>query len=160
MLLFLLHFWQFAPETVRKKFSCCQVWCFSGSFSFPLVFTPTSFFAFFPFFFFLREKVQVVTGHPFTRACFVVPVPFFFFVSRRFSLFRPFWPCVPLLGVFSGVPFWAPGGFGILLELMGLELVRSPLPRPFSWDARRQGFSCFFLPCFSFPLFVLRPHFF
>ena len=126
----------------------------SGSFSFPLVFSPTSFFA---VFFFLRDKDQVVTGHPFTRTCFVVPL--FFFVSRRFSLFRPFWPCVPLLGVFSGVPFWAPGGFGILLELMGLELVRSPLPRPFSWDARRQGFCVFLLPCFSCPLFVLRPHF-
>ena len=32
--MFLLHFWRFAPETVRKKFSCCQVWCFLGSFSF------------------------------------------------------------------------------------------------------------------------------
>ena len=84
---------------------------------------------------------------------------FFFFASRRFCLFRPFWPCVPLLGVFSGVPFWAPGGFGILLELMGLELVRSPLPRPFSWDARRQGFSCSSSALFFFPLFVLRPHF-
>ena len=30
LLLLLLHFWRFAPETVRKKFSCCQVWCFFG----------------------------------------------------------------------------------------------------------------------------------
>ena len=75
-------------------------------------------------------------------------------------MFRPFWPCVPLLGVSLGVPFWAPRVFGILLELMGLELVRSPLPRPFSWDARRQGFFlCFFCLVFLFPLFVLRPHF-
>ena len=54
---------------------------------------------------------------------------------------------------FSGVPFWAPRGFGILLELMGLELVRSPLPRPFSWDARRQGFSCASSALFSFSPF-------
>ena len=36
---------------------------------------------------------------------------------------------------------------------MGLELVRSPLPRPFSWDARRQGFSCSFSALFSFSPF-------
>ena len=93
---------------------------------------------------------QVVTGHPRTRACFAVP--FLLFVSRRFCLFRPFWPRVPLLGGFVGVPFWAPCVFGILLVLMGLELVRSPFPRPFSWDARRQGFSCASSALFSFPL--------
>ena len=55
---------------------------------------------------------------------------------------------------FLGVPFWAPRVFEILLELMGLELVRSPLLRPFSWDARRQGFSCASSALFSFsPLF-------
>ena len=47
-----------------------------------------------------------------------------FVLSRRILLFRPFWPCVLLLGVFFGVPFWAPRVFGILLELMGLELAR------------------------------------
>ena len=53
----------------------------------------------FVFFSFSRDKVQVVTGHPRTRTCFLV---LFLFVSRRFCLFRPFWPCVPLLGVFPG----------------------------------------------------------
>ena len=38
LLLFLLHFWRFAPETVRKKFSCCQVWCFFGVVLFSFVF--------------------------------------------------------------------------------------------------------------------------
>ena len=47
-----------------------------------------------------------------------------FVLSRRILLFRPFWPCVLLLGVFFGVPFWAPRVFGILLELTGLELAR------------------------------------
>ena len=66
-------------------------------------------------------------------------------------LFRPFWPCVLLLGVFLGVPFWAPRVFGILLELSGLELA-CPFRGRFSWDARRQG--CFLA---SFPWFVFSP---
>ena len=66
-------------------------------------------------------------------------------------MFRPFWPCVLLLGVSLGVPFWAPRVFGILLELTGLELAR-PFRGPFSWDARRQG--CFLA---SFPWFVFSP---
>ena len=76
-----------------------------------------------------------------------------FFVPPRL-LFRPFWPCVPLLGVFFGVPFWAPRVFGILLELTGFELAR-PFRGPFSWDARRQG--CFLASCpwFCFSPFVL-----
>ena len=129
---------------------------FSGFVLSSLGFLSSSFLSFF-FVFFSRDRAQVVTGHPFARTCFCLFL--FLFVSRRFCLFRPFRPCVPLLGVFLGVPFWAPRGFGILLELMGLELVRSPLPRPFSWDARRQGFFVFLLLCFSFPLVVLRPHF-
>ena len=76
---------------------------------------------------------------------------FAFVLSRRTCLFRPFWPCVLLLGVFLGVPFWAPRVFGILLELTGLELAR-PFRGPFSWDARRQG--CFLA---SFPWFVFSP---
>ena len=102
------------------------------------------------FFSFSRDKVQVVTGHPRSRTCFLVLFLF---------CFPPLLSVPPVLAVrpaswrFSGVPFWAPGGFGILLELMGLELVRSPLPKPFSWDARRQGFSCSFSALFSFSPF-------
>ena len=74
----------------------------------------------------------------------------FLFVSRRFCLFRPFWPCVPLLGVFLGVPFWAPRVFEILLELMGLELAR-PFRGPFLWTRGGKGFSCFSCLVFLFP---------
>ena len=142
---FCFIFWRFAPETVWKNSIDVRSGFFWVRSLFLRFFLLSSSFSVF----FKRDIDQVVTGHPFTRTCF--SGFFFLFVSRRFSLFRPFWPCVPLLGVFSGVPFWAPGGFGILLALMGLELVRSPLPRPFSWDARRQGFFVLLLPCFLFP---------
>ena len=57
-----------------EKFSCCQVWCF-----FAVVLFSFGFFRRrrFSRFFCLRDRDQVVTGHPFTRTCFVVP--FFFF---------------------------------------------------------------------------------
>ena len=75
----------------------------------------------------------------------------FLFVSRRFCLFRPFWPCVLLLGGFSGCHSGPRAFLGFSLNLWGLSL-RSPLPRPSSWDARRQGFSCASSALFSFPL--------
>ena len=109
-------------------------------------FSPTSFFAVF-----LRETVQVVTGHPLTRTC--LACSFYPFVSRRFCLFRPFWPCVLLLGGLSGCHSGPRAFFGILLVLV---------LRPLLLDARRQG--CFRASCdwfFFFPLcYVLRPHFF
>ena len=71
---------------------------FSGVVLSSLGFSPTSFL--FSFVFLLRDKHQVVTGHPLTRTCFAGS--FSLFVSRRFCLFRPFWPCVLLLGGFSG----------------------------------------------------------
>ena len=110
-------------------------------------------------FVFLRDTDQVVTGHPRTRACFAVLLVPFLFVSRRVCLFRPFWPCVLLLGVFLGVPFWAPRVFGILLELMGLELAR-PFRGPFLGTRGGKGFPVLLLPCFSFSPFVLRLRFF
>ena len=99
--------------------------------------------------FFERDKDQVVTGHPLTRTCFAVS--FSFCVPPLLSV-SPVLAVRPASWWFFGVPFWAPRVFGILLELMGLELVRSPFPRPFSWDARRQGFSCASSALFSFPL--------
>ena len=75
---------------------------------------------------------------------------FSFYVPPRL-LFRPFWPCVPLLGVFLGVPFWAPRVFGILLELTGLELAR-PFRGPFLGTRGGKGFPVLLLPCFFFPL--------
>ena len=101
----------------------------------------------FRFLFFSRDIAQVVTGYPHTHL-------FWFSCSLLFcpaALVPPIWPCVLLLGVFLGVPFWAPRVFGILLELTGLELAR-PFRGPFSWDARWQG--CFLA---SFPWFVFSP---
>ena len=95
--------------------------------------------------FFFRETAQVVTGHTPTRTCFAVS--FSVFVSCRVCV-CPFWPCVPLLGVFSGCHSGPRAFLGFSLDLL----------RPFSWDARRQGFSVLLLPCFSFSPFrcVLR----
>ena len=96
----------------------------------------------FLFFSFFRDTVQVVTGHPRTRTCLLV---LFLFVSRRFCLFCPFWPCVPLLGVFPGCHSGPRAILGFSLDLL----------RPFSWDARRQGSSCVSLVLFFFfPFFV------
>ena len=62
--------------------------------------------------FFLRDRDQVVTGHPLTRTgvagSFSRLCPFAF-------LFRPFWPCVLLLGGFSGCRSGPRAIFGILL---------------------------------------------
>ena len=109
-----------------EKFFWYQVCCFwvrSLFFGFFLVGVAFVF----PFLAFSRDKVQVVTGHPHTHLfCLFL---FSFCVPPRL-FFRPFWPCVPLLGVFFGVPFWALRVFGILLELAGLELAR-PFRGPF-----------------------------
>ena len=46
--------------------------------------------------------------------------------------YRPFWPCVPSFSRFVGVPFWAPGRFGVFgfsRNIGGLEITR-PLLRP------------------------------
>ena len=101
--------------------------------------------------FFLRDKEQVVTGHPCTRTC----------VAGSFSLFvPPLLSVSPVLAVrpaswwFFGVPFWAPGVFGILLELTGLELTR-PFRGPFLGTRGGKGFPVLLLPCFSFSPFVM-----
>ena len=132
-LCFCFFFWRLAPETVWKNSIDVRSGFFLGSFSlFSLGFSPTS------FLFFLRDKAQVVTGHPLTLTCFA---GFFsFFVSRRLCLFRPFWPCVPLLGGFLG----APRVFVILLGpseafFLGREVARV--------------FVCFSCLVFFFPLF-------
>ena len=84
----------------------------------------------------------MVTGHLHTLL-FCLPL-FSFCVPPRF-FFRPFWPCVPILGVFFGVPFWAPRVFGILLELTGLELAR-PFRGTFLGTRGGKGFSVLQLP--------------
>ena len=54
-------------------------------------------FSVFGFFLFLRDKDQVVTGHPPHAHVFVVSV---LFPVPPCLVYRPFWPCVLLLGVF------------------------------------------------------------
>ena len=93
-------------------------------------------------FFFLSDRDQVVTGHPLTRNG--VAGSFSCLCPAAF-LFRPFWPCVLLLGGFSGRHSGPRAFLGFSLNLL----------RPFSWDARRQGFSCAFLALFSFSPCVL-----
>ena len=67
-------------------------------------------------FFFSRDTDQAVTGHPRTRTCFACS--FSLFVSRRFCLFRPFWPCVLLLGGFSGCHSGPRAFLGFSLNLL------------------------------------------
>ena len=66
-IVFALFFWRFAPETVWKILLMSGL-VFSGFVLSSLGFSPTSFV--FCLFFLLRDKVQVVTGHPCTRTCF------------------------------------------------------------------------------------------
>ena len=89
---------------------------------------------------FLRDKDQVVAGHPHTHL--------FCCSGSRFCPAALVF--LPLLGVFFGLPFWAPPVFGILLELMGLELAR-----PF-----RGGVSVLLLPGFFFPFSFAAARFF
>ena len=63
-------------------------------------------------------------------------------MSRRFCLFRPFWPCVPLLGVFPGCHSGPRAFLGFSLDLL----------RPFLGTRGGKGFRVLLLFCFSFPL--------
>ena len=70
-------------------------------------------------------------------------------VPPRF-LFCPFWPCVLLLGVFLGVPFWAPRVFWILLGPSEAFFLGREAARVFRASLALCSFPLF--------LFVLRPH--
>ena len=99
------------------------------------------------FFFFFREKDQVVTGHTPTRTW--VAFSCSFFVPPHLFV-RPFWPCVPLLGVFSGCHSGPRAFLGFSWNLRGLSSL-APSEALFL-DARRQGcFGRFFL------LFLFSP---
>ena len=151
--MFLLCFWRFAPESVWKNSLDVRYGVFLGSFSLPF-----GFFVDVVFRGFVLKRYRSGRNRTPPHAPVLFVLVLFCFVPPRF-LFRPFWPCVLLLGVFLGVPFWAPRVFGILLELMGLEVAR-PFQGPFSWDVRRQG--CFLASCPWFLFcpfcFVLRLH--
>ena len=98
--------------------------------------------------FFLRDKDQVVTGHPFTRACFAGS--FSFLCPAAFVCFARFGRAPRFLMVFSGCHSGPRAFLGFSLDLL----------RPFPWDARRQGFSVLLLLCVCFSpfCFVLRLH--
>ena len=148
LLLFSLYFLAFRSRNCLENSIDVRSGFFLGSFSLPLVFSSSSSFSVFVFVFsFSRDKVQVVTGHPRTRTCFLVL--FLFCVPPLLSV-PPVLAVRPASWRFSGVPFWAPGVFGILLGLS----------EAFFWDARRQGSSCVALVLFFFSPFVLRPHLF
>ena len=74
--------------------------------------------------FFLRDKDQVVTGHPFTRTCFVVP--FFFLCPAAFVCFARFGRASRFLVVFSGCHSGPRAVLGFSLYLWGLSLFARP----------------------------------
>ena len=94
--------------------------------------------------FFLRETVQVVTGHPLTRTCFAVP--FCLFCVPPLLSVSPVLAVRPASWWFFGVPFWAPRVFGIFLEPSEVFFLGREAARVFL------GFSClvFFFPCVLF----------
>ena len=142
-LCFCFIIWFFATETVLKKFSWCQVWCFWVFLSPLLVFSPTSSsFCFLFLFLFKRESSGSSRSHPHTHLCFCL---FSCLCDRRNRVYLPFGPCVLAFWRFVGVPFCAPGFFWILSGLLwGLFFGR---------EAAR----CFIASraCVVFPLFVL-----
>ena len=100
-------FWRFAPESVWKNSLDVRSGVFWVRSLFLWFFSPTSFFA--VFLFFLRETVQVVTGHPLTRTCFACS--FFFLCPAAFVCFARFGRASCFLVVFRGailgpVRFW------------------------------------------------------
>ena len=145
--MFLVYFLAVRSRKCLEKFSWCQVCCFLG-----FVLSSFGFFVDAVFrCFFLRDKDQVVTGHPFTRTCFAGSfsfcVPPLLSVSPVLAV-RPASWWFSRGAILGPARFWdSPGTYG--------AWARSPLPRPFSGDARRQGFSCASLALFSFSPCVL-----
>ena len=113
--------------------------------------------AFFVFVFsFLREKAQVVTGHTPPHALgLLFPVPFF--VPPHLFV-RPFWPCVPLLGVFSGCHSGPRAFLGFSWNLRGLSSL-APSEALF-WTRGGKGVLVVSFCCFCFPLLLCFAAFF
>ena len=111
LLLFLLYFLAFRSRNCLEKFSSCQVWFFSGFVLSSLGFfssSSSSFSVFVLFFSFSRDKVQVVTGHPRTRTCFLVL--FLFCVPPLLSV-PPVLAVRPASWRFCRGAILGPGGF-------------------------------------------------
>ena len=138
--MFLLLFWWFAPESVWKNSLVVRSAVFSG-------FVLSSFRFFVDVVFFKRHSSGSHRTPPHTHLfCLFL---FSFCVPPLVSV-SPVLAVRPASRLFFSGCHSGPRGFGILLELMGLEL-RSPLPRPLSLDARRQGFFVFLVLFFFFP---------
>ena len=136
-------FWRFAPETVWKN-SLDVRSAVSGFVLSSLGFSPTS------LLFFFRFKRQRSGSHRTPPHSLVLFVPFFF--SRRGWFIARFGRASRFLAFSSGCHS-GPCVFGILLELMGLELAR-PFRGPF---LAARVFLCFLcLVLFSPFCFVLR----
>ena len=143
-LCFCFFLWRLAPESVWKNFFDVRSGFLGGSFSFPLVFSSTSF----VFLFFSRDKDQVVTGHPHTHffAC-----SFSLFVSRRAFCFALFGRASCFSAFFSGCHSGPCAFLGFSRDFS----------EAFFLDARRQRFRCFSCPCVSFsPSVVFCGHIF
>ena len=126
----------FVPETVFKKFSCCQVWCFWVVVFLPLVVSPSSSF----FLFFLRETAQVVTGHTPTRT--LCSFSFFLSLSPAAFVCSPVLAVRPFLLVFFRGAILGPGRF---LDSLGTSL------RPVSWTRGGKGVSLLLVLVLFFP---------
>ena len=138
---FCFIFWRSAPEPVWKNSIDVRsgfFWVRSLSLRF--------FFRRRVLFFFKRQR----SGSNRTPPTHLFGFSFSLFVSRRAFCFALFGRASCFSAFFSGCLSGPRAFFGFSLDLL----------RPFSWDARRQGFSCASLALCSFPpfLFVLRPH--
>ena len=141
-LCFCFTFWRLAPEIVRKNSLDVRSCFFGGVCSLFFGFLSSTPFLPFLFCFFSRDIAQVVTGH-------LLSWSFSLFVSRRTCCFALFGRA-SCFSAFSSGCHSGPRAF--LGSPYGAR-ARSPLPRPFSWDARWQGFSCASLVLvFFFPL--------
>ena len=137
---FCFIFWRFAPGTVWKNSLDVR----SGFFwvrSLSLWFlSSSSFFVSFFFLFFKRQRSGSNRTPPHALVWFFL----FLFVSRRAFCFALFGRASCFSAFFSGCLSGPRAFFGFSLDLL----------RPFSWDARRQGFSVLLLSCVLFPLLV------
>ena len=99
--MFLLHFLAVRFRKCLKKILLMSgLVFFLGSFSLPFVFSVDVVFRVCLFFFCFKRHSSGSNRTPPHALAFLCLV--LFVLSRRVCLFRPFWPCVPLLGVSSG----------------------------------------------------------
>ena len=148
-LCFCFDFWRFAPETVWKNSLDVRSVVFWVRSLFLWVFVVIVFrFCFWLLFlFFKRQRSGSSRTPPHAPFCLFL---FSFCVPPR-VLFHPFWPCVPLLRIFLGVPFWAPRVLGFSWNLWGLSSL-APSEALFLGREAARVLLCFSCLVFLFPL--------